>query len=69
MRTYLPTTLKCEENMSSIFTKIINGQLPSYKIHEDNLTISILTIAPIQLGHTLIIPKTEVNHWIDVNDE
>lgn len=52
--------------MASVFTKIIQGELPSYKIHEDELTISILTIQPIHLGHTLVIPKQEVNHWFDV---
>jgi len=52
--------------MASIFTKIIQGEIPSYKIHEDELTISILTIEPIQLGHTLVIPKQEVNHWFEV---
>lgn len=52
--------------MASVFTKIINGELPSYKIHEDEKTISILTIDPISLGHTLVIPKLEVNHWFDV---
>ncbi len=52
--------------MASIFTKIIQGEIPSYKIHEDDLTIAILTIEPIQLGHTLVIPKKEVNHWFQV---
>jgi histidine triad (HIT) family protein len=52
--------------MASIFTKIISGELPSYKIHEDELTITILTIEPIHLGHCLVIPKQEVNHWFDV---
>lgn len=52
--------------MASVFTKIIKGELPSYKIHEDEKTISILTIEPISLGHTLVIPKMEVNHWFDV---
>lgn len=52
--------------MASVFTKIINGELPSYKIFEDEKTISILTIDPISLGHTLVIPKLEVNHWFDV---
>lgn len=52
--------------MASIFTKIIQGELPSYKIHEDELTISILTIDPINPGHTLVIPKQEVNHWFEV---
>lgn len=52
--------------MASIFTKIIRGELPCYKIHEDAETISILTIEPIHLGHTMVIPKMEVNHWFDV---
>lgn len=55
--------------MASVFTKIINGELPSYKIHEDDLTISILTIDPVNLGHTLVISKMEVNHWMDVPSE
>ena len=55
--------------MASVFTKIIQGELPSYKIHEDDLTISILTIEPIHLGHTLVIPKQEVNHWFDVPEK
>ncbi len=52
--------------MASVFTKIIQGELPSYKIYEDELTIAILTIEPIHLGHVLVIPKQEVNHWFDV---
>lgn len=52
--------------MASIFTRIIRGELPCYKIHEDAETISILTIEPIHLGHTMVIPKMEVNHWFDV---
>ncbi len=55
--------------MASIFTRIIQGELPSYKIHEDDLTIAILTIEPIHLGHTLVIPKQEVNHWFDVPEK
>lgn len=55
--------------MPSVFTKIIRGELPSYRIHEDDLTISILTIEPIHLGHTLVIPKEEVNHWFDVPEQ
>jgi histidine triad (HIT) family protein len=55
--------------VASVFTKIINGELPSYKLLEDELTISILTIEPIQLGHTLVIPKSEINHWFDVPQE
>lgn len=55
--------------MASIFTKIIQGELPCYKIHEDELTISILTMDQINLGHSLVIPKIEVNHWFDVPAE
>lgn len=55
--------------MSSVFTKIIRGELPSYKLHEDELTISILTIEPIHLGHALVIPKQEVDHWFDVPED
>lgn len=52
--------------MASVFTKIISGELPSYKIYEDEKTISILSIEPVNLGHTLVIPKLEVNHWFEV---
>lgn len=52
--------------MASVFTKIIQGELPSFKLHEDELTISILTLDQIRLGHSLVIPKVEVNHWFEV---
>jgi len=55
--------------MSSIFTKIINNELPAYRIFENDKVISFLTIEPIQLGHTLVIPKTEIDHWMDVSEE
>ena len=51
--------------MTSVFTKIINGELPSYKIHEDDLTYSFLALDQVNLGHVLVIPKQEVNHWFD----
>lgn len=52
--------------MASIFTKIINNELPSYKIHEDELIIAILALDQINPGHVIVIPKQEVNHWFDV---
>lgn len=55
--------------MASIFTKIINNELPSYRIHEDDLTISILALDQVNLGHVLVIPKMEVNHWFEVPTE
>ena len=51
--------------MGSVFTKIINGELPSYKIHEDNLTFSFLALDQVNLGHVLVVPKQEINHWFD----
>ena len=43
--------------MSSVFTKIINGEIPCYKIYEDEKTLAFLDIAPINFGHVLVIPK------------
>ncbi len=53
----------------SVFTKIINGELPSYKIFEDELTIAILALDQVNPGHVIVIPKEEVNHWFDVPAE
>jgi len=55
--------------MSSVFTKIINNELPAFRIFENEKIISFLTIEPIQLGHSLIVPKTEVDHWMDVPEQ
>lgn len=52
----------------SIFTKIINGEIPAYKIYEDDKVIAILDIHPIFEGHTLVIPKTQVDHIWDLTD-
>lgn len=54
--------------MASVFTKIINNELPSYKLYEDEYTLAILTLNQIQLGHTLVISKREENHFFDLND-
>lgn len=54
--------------MSSIFTKILNGDIPSHKIYEDDLVFAFLDINPVQPGHTLVIPKNECDHWLDVPD-
>lgn len=50
----------------SVFSKIISGELPAYKIAEDEYTCSFLAKDQIQLGHTLIVPKIEVDYFIDV---
>jgi histidine triad (HIT) family protein len=52
--------------MASIFTKIINGEIPSYKVFEDEHTFAFLDINPIEPGHTLIVPKVEIDYFLDV---
>ena len=55
--------------MSSIFTKIINGEIPCYKIYEDDKTFAFLDIHPESKGHTLVVPKKEVDKIYDLDDE
>ncbi|MEK9635249.1 MAG: HIT family protein [Candidatus Woesearchaeota archaeon] len=54
--------------MTSIFSKIISGEIPSYKLYEDSKCIAILDINPINIGHTLLIPKKEYVTYMDVPD-
>ena len=54
--------------MSSIFSKIIAGEIPSYKIYEDDKTFAFLDIHPETLGHTLVVPKKEVDKIYDLED-
>jgi len=53
----------------SIFTKIINGELPCHKIYEDDKTIAFLDIYPIQPGHILVVPKQQIDHLDDLDDD
>ena len=53
----------------SIFTKIINGQIPSHKIYEDEDVLAFLDIHPVMRGHTLVIPKKQVEFVWDLDDE
>jgi histidine triad (HIT) family protein len=55
--------------MASIFTKIINGEIPSYKIAESDDYYAFLDINPLAKGHTLVIPKLEVDYILDMDDE
>lgn len=55
--------------MATIFTKIINGEIPSYKIAEDEQFYSFLDISPLKKGHTLVIPKKEVDYINDLDEE
>lgn len=53
----------------SIFTKIIKGEIPAHIVYEDEQTIAILTIEPVRDGHVLVIPKKQVDQYIDLDDE
>ena len=52
--------------MSTLFSRIIAQEIPSYKLYEDEYTYAFLDITPQRLGHTLIVPKIEVDHFSDV---
>jgi len=54
--------------MASIFTKIIKGEIPSYKIAENENYLAFLDVSPLQKGHTLIVPKKEVDYIFDLDD-
>ena len=55
--------------MSSVFTKIIQGEIPCYKIYEDDHSIAFLDINPETPGHTLVVPKNEVDKVYDLPEE
>lgn len=55
--------------MSSVFTKIVNGELPAYKIAEDDNYLAFLDILPLVEGHTLVIPKKETDLIFDIETE
>jgi len=55
--------------MSSIFTKIVNGEIPCYKITEDENFLAFLDVNPNAKGHTLCIPKQEINKIFDIEDD
>jgi len=55
--------------MASIFSKIINGEIPSHKVYEDENFLAFLDIRPMVKGHTLVIPKKEVDYLFDMNPE
>ena len=55
--------------MDSVFTKIINGTLPAFRLWESDLFIAILDIHPINPGHTFLIPKQQIDNIFDLPDE
>ncbi|MGN6477828.1 MAG: HIT family protein [Flavipsychrobacter sp.] len=55
--------------MATIFSKIITGEIPSYKIAENDMFYAFLDIFPLVKGHVLVVPKTEVDNFFDVPDD
>ncbi len=55
--------------MPTIFTRIINGEIPCYKVAEDESYIAFLDINPLKAGHTLIVPKAETDYVFDLSDD
>ncbi len=53
--------------MASVFTKIINREIPGRFVYEDDETVAFLTIEPMTQGHTLVVPRAEIDNWHDVD--
>ena len=53
--------------MATIFTRIINGELPGRFVWRDDRCVAFLSINPLRPGHTLVVPRAEVDHWIDLS--
>jgi histidine triad (HIT) family protein len=55
--------------MSSVFTKIIKGELPGHFVWSDETCVSFLSINPVTNGHALVVPRLEIDHWLDLSSE
>jgi diadenosine tetraphosphate (Ap4A) HIT family hydrolase len=53
--------------MATVFTKIINGELPGRFVYEGDEVVAFLSIAPITQGHTLVVPRAEIDNWQDID--
>ena len=53
--------------MATIFTRIIDGELPARFVYSDDRCVAFLSINPLRPGHTLVVPRAEVDHWIDLD--
>jgi diadenosine tetraphosphate (Ap4A) HIT family hydrolase len=52
--------------MASLFTRIIEGEIPGHFVYKDDAVVAFMTISPISDGHTLVVPRQEIDHWIDM---
>lgn len=53
--------------MASVFTMIIDGELPGRFVWRDDVCVGLLSIAPLQPGHALVVPRVEIDHWLDLD--
>jgi len=54
--------------MPTVFTRIITGELPGFFVYEDEVAVAFLSITPLSPGHTLVVPRAEVDQWTDADD-
>jgi diadenosine tetraphosphate (Ap4A) HIT family hydrolase len=54
--------------MATVFTRIINGELPAHFVYTDDLVLAFLSIMPLNPGHTLVVPRREVDQWTDADE-
>ena len=55
--------------MSTVFTRIIDGELPGRFVWKDEQCVAFLSITPLKTGHTLVVPREEVDHWLDLEED
>lgn len=55
--------------MATLFTKIINGEIPGAFVHQDDKCVAFLDVAPMTEGHVMVVPRDEISHWIDADAE
>lgn len=55
--------------MSTVFTKILRGEIPGTFVHQDEMCAAFLSINPLADGHLLVVPREEIDHWIDMSTE
>jgi diadenosine tetraphosphate (Ap4A) HIT family hydrolase len=55
--------------MTTLFTRLINGELPARFVWSDPQVVAFLTIAPLTPGHTLVVPRAEIDHWTDAESD
>ncbi len=55
--------------MPTLFTRILQGEIPGRFVYQDERCAAFLSIAPLQPGHTLVVPREEVDHWIDLDPD